>query len=176
MVCPSGTWFENRPHLKPSIHLEWNPKHIIVQWVGIGTHTFSHTYQLLLYIVDAPNVDIFVVWYQLSNSLVIEASLCFQPILYAGLQLIVPKCCPMTVSYEERDENHREPSLGWWWWVIKHFPLKMLQEPLHYCCSMLPSIVMKKDNTWAQHSYSLVLNKGNKLQHTFHIWQETLLF
>ena len=23
----------------PSIHLAWNPKHLIVQWVGIGTHT-----------------------------------------------------------------------------------------------------------------------------------------
>ena len=23
----------------PSIHLAWNPKHVIVQWVGIGTHT-----------------------------------------------------------------------------------------------------------------------------------------
>ena len=46
--------------------------------------------------------------YQLSKTLVIEASrLCFQPILYAGLLLIVPKCCPTAVSYEEIDENHR---------------------------------------------------------------------
>ena len=42
VVCPSGAWFENRPHLTPSIHLAWNPKHIIVQWVGIGTHTHTH--------------------------------------------------------------------------------------------------------------------------------------
>ena len=35
VVCPSGAWFENRPHLTPSIRLAWNPKHIIVQWVGI---------------------------------------------------------------------------------------------------------------------------------------------
>ena len=104
----------------------------------------------------------FVAWYQLSNILVIEASrLCFQPILYADLQLIVPKCCsPTTVSYEERDTNHREPSPGGWWWVIKHFPLKMLHEPLCCSCSMRPSIVMKKNNTWEQHSSSLVLNKG----------------
>ena len=39
VVCPSGAWFENRPHLTPSIHLAWNLKHLIVQWVGIGTHT-----------------------------------------------------------------------------------------------------------------------------------------
>ena len=39
VVCPSGAWFKNRPHLTPSIHFAWNPKHIIVQWVGIGTHT-----------------------------------------------------------------------------------------------------------------------------------------
>ena len=26
------------------IHLVWNPKHVIVQWVGIGTHTHTHTY------------------------------------------------------------------------------------------------------------------------------------
>ena len=72
------------------------------------------TYQLLLYIVDAPTLTYFVAWYQLSNTLVIESSrLCFQPILYAGLQLIVPKYCPpTTVSYEERDKNHREPSPG----------------------------------------------------------------
>ena len=38
VVCPSGAWFENRPHLTPSIHLAWNPKHVMVQWVGIGTH------------------------------------------------------------------------------------------------------------------------------------------
>ena len=43
VVCPSGAWFENRPHLMPSIHLAWNPKHVIVQWVGIGTHTHTHT-------------------------------------------------------------------------------------------------------------------------------------
>ena len=71
--------------------------------------------------------------------------LCFQTILYAGL---VPKCCPpMTVSYKERNENNREPSPGGCWWVIKHFPPKMLQEPLCCSCSMRPSIVMKKDNT-----------------------------
>ena len=43
VVCPSGAWFENRPHLTPSIHLTWNPKHVIVQRVGIGTHTHTHT-------------------------------------------------------------------------------------------------------------------------------------
>ena len=42
VVCPSGAWFENRLHLKPSIHLVWNPKHVIVQWVDIGTHTYTH--------------------------------------------------------------------------------------------------------------------------------------
>ena len=40
VVCPSGAWFENRPYLTPSIHLPWNPKRIIVQWVGIETHIF----------------------------------------------------------------------------------------------------------------------------------------
>ena len=44
MVCPSGAWFENRPHLTPSIHLAWNPKLVIVQWVGIGTHIHTHTH------------------------------------------------------------------------------------------------------------------------------------
>ena len=39
MVCLRSAWFENRPHLTPSIHPVWNPKHVIVQWVGIGTHT-----------------------------------------------------------------------------------------------------------------------------------------
>ena len=49
MVCPSGAWFENRPHLMPSICLAWNPKHVIVQWVGIGTHTFTVVYLKLHY-------------------------------------------------------------------------------------------------------------------------------
>ena len=90
--------------------------------------------------------------------------MCVQPILYAGLQLIVPKYCrPTTVSYEERDENYREPSPGGWWRVIKHFPSKTLQEPLCFNCSTRPSIIMKKYNTWGQHSSSLVLNKGNRI-------------
>ena len=37
MVCPSGAWLKNRPHLTPSICLVWNPKCVIVQWVGIRT-------------------------------------------------------------------------------------------------------------------------------------------
>ena len=39
VVCPSSAWFENRPHLTPFICLAWNPKRVIVQWVGIDTHT-----------------------------------------------------------------------------------------------------------------------------------------
>ena len=45
VVCPSGAWFENKPHLTPSIHLVWNPKRIIVQLVGIGTHFYSEIRQ-----------------------------------------------------------------------------------------------------------------------------------
>ena len=41
MACPSSAWFENRLHITPSIRLAQNPKCVIVQWVGIGTHTFS---------------------------------------------------------------------------------------------------------------------------------------
>ena len=148
-----------------------------VKIINILFATFSHTYQLLLYTVDAPTYTFVVAWYQLSYTLVVEASrMCFEPILYACLQLTVPKCCPpTTVSYEERDENHREPSPGRWWWVIEHFPSKTLQE--HFCSSfnMRPSTVMEKDNTWGHHSSSLVLNKGIKLQHELHIWWETIV-
>ena len=41
VVCPSGAWFENIPHSTPSIRPVRNPKRVIVQWVGIGTHMFS---------------------------------------------------------------------------------------------------------------------------------------
>ena len=41
VVCPSSAWFENRPHSTPCIHLAWNPKHVIVQCVGIRTHTHT---------------------------------------------------------------------------------------------------------------------------------------
>ena len=41
VVCPSSAWFENRPHSISSICLVQNPKRLIVQWVGIGTHTLS---------------------------------------------------------------------------------------------------------------------------------------
>ena len=44
VVCPNGAWIENWPHSMPSIRLAWNPKRIIVQWVGIETHTHTHTY------------------------------------------------------------------------------------------------------------------------------------
>ena len=37
VVCPSGAWFENRPHLTQSIRLARNPKRVIVQWVGTRT-------------------------------------------------------------------------------------------------------------------------------------------
>ena len=43
VVCPSGAWFENRPHLTPSIRLARNPKRVIVQWVGIRTDIVSRT-------------------------------------------------------------------------------------------------------------------------------------
>ena len=84
----------------------------------------------------------------------------------------MPKFCPpKSVLYKERDENHREPSLGGWWWVIKHFPSKTLQEPLSYSCSVWLSTVIKKDNTWGQHPTSLFLNKGIESQHALHIWR-----
>ena len=105
--------------------------------------------------------------YQLSNTLVVEASrLCFQPIstvicnsLWQNVILL------WQFHYEERGENHREPCPGRWWWEIKHFPLKTLQERAYCSCSMRPSIVMKKSNTWEQHPSSLVLNKRIELQH-----------
>ena len=43
MVCPSGEWFENRPHLTPFFRLAWNQKRVIVQWVCYCTHTHTHT-------------------------------------------------------------------------------------------------------------------------------------
>ena len=39
VVCPSGASFENKPYSRPSIRHAWNPKCVIVQWVGIRTHT-----------------------------------------------------------------------------------------------------------------------------------------
>ena len=49
VVCPSGAWLENRPNLTPSIRLAWNPKRVIVQWVGIGTHSSSIVIGYLAY-------------------------------------------------------------------------------------------------------------------------------
>ena len=34
---------KNRPHSTPSIRLARNPKHVIVQWVGIATHRYVFT-------------------------------------------------------------------------------------------------------------------------------------
>ena len=94
----------------------------------------------------------------------------------ASAASFVPKCCPpTTVSYEEIHENHREPSPGGWWWVIKHFPSKTIQVPLRCSCSVRPSTVMKKDNIWGKYSSLLVLNKGIELQHALHIWRETIV-
>ena len=47
LVCPSGAWIENRPHWTPPICLALNPKHVIVQWVGIGTHTLIDPHSVL---------------------------------------------------------------------------------------------------------------------------------
>ena len=65
-VCPSCAWIENRPHSMPSICLAWNLKHIIVQWVGIGTHTHKHTHThifitvpILIYFVIKMICDMF---------------------------------------------------------------------------------------------------------------------
>ena len=38
VVCQTGAWIENRSHSTPSIRPARNPKGVIVQWVGIGTH------------------------------------------------------------------------------------------------------------------------------------------
>ena len=46
VVCPSGAWFENRPHSSPSIRLARNPKHVIVQWVEIRTDRQFNSYPL----------------------------------------------------------------------------------------------------------------------------------
>ena len=41
VVYPSGAWFENRPCSTPSICPVQDLKCVIVQWVGIGTHTHN---------------------------------------------------------------------------------------------------------------------------------------
>ena len=77
-------------------------------------------------------------------------------------------CAKMLSSYEERDENHREPSLGGWWWLIKHFSSKTLQGAAEHC---------HKEGQYLRITFLVAfLNKGIELQHALHIWQETLLF
>ena len=49
VVCPSGAWIENRPHSTPSIRLAQNPKHVTVQWVGIGTHILFKILPILMH-------------------------------------------------------------------------------------------------------------------------------
>ena len=72
VVCPSGAWFENRSHLTPTIHFLWNPKRIIVQWVGIGTHT-SYVQETVKFIkplyglYEANLCDLIIVSYSILN-------------------------------------------------------------------------------------------------------------
>ena len=49
VVCPSGAWFENRPHSMPSIRLARNPRRIIVQWVGIWNKQTNKQQTNILY-------------------------------------------------------------------------------------------------------------------------------
>ena len=88
-------------------------------------------------------------------------------------------CAKMLSSYDRFIQGKRwksqEPSPDGWWWVIKHFPSKTLQEPLCCSCSMRPSIVLKKHNKWGKLSSLLVLNKGIELEHALHIWRETIV-
>ena len=127
----------------------------------------------------------FATWYQLSKILVIEAShLCFQPILYAGLHLIVLKCCPpTTVSYEERYENYRERSPGGSWWVIKHFPSKTLRSlfvAAAVCGRALPWRTIPEDNIprrffWIKESnYSMHSTFGRRLYCFRHVYGLTM--
>ena len=54
ILVPHVMWsaqaVHDKPHLMPSIHLAWNPKCIIVQWVGFGTHT-RYDYWMSCYII-----------------------------------------------------------------------------------------------------------------------------
>ena len=107
---------------------------------------------------------------------IIKAScLCFQLILYAGLQLNVLKFPPKTVSYEERYEDHREPSPGRWRWVIKLFPSKMLRHL--FVAAAVCGWVLSWRRTISENNIPsrLFWNKGIELQHMLHIWQETLV-
>ena len=54
VVCPSGACFENRPHLTTFIRLAWNPKRVIVQWVGIKTDRHTALFYCLYYLVCRP--------------------------------------------------------------------------------------------------------------------------
>ena len=49
VVCPSGAWFENRPHLTPSIRLARNPKRVIVHWVGIRTDRYYNSFPIFFF-------------------------------------------------------------------------------------------------------------------------------
>ena len=69
VVCPSG---ENRPYSTPSIRLTRNPKHVIVQWVGIGTHTHTSRFvRLQSYMMRGAYVRI--TWCQLTFILTLGA-------------------------------------------------------------------------------------------------------
>ena len=76
VFCTSGAWFENRPHLTPSIHLAWNPKHVIVQWVGIGTHTHTNNFVsvCILYLASYDNqwCQVAILIYQFNYALYID--------------------------------------------------------------------------------------------------------
>ena len=87
-------------------------------------------------------VPAFQLPFQGKQSLVFSASLLCLSVAHFLCQNAV---LLSTISCEERVKI-RGSKVWVVWWVIKHFPLKMLQEPLCHSCSLCPSIVMKKDN------------------------------
>ena len=67
-----------------------------------------------------------------------------------------------------------EPNPSGWWWAIKHFPTKMLQEPLWSKLQYAAEHSREEGQYLRATFQSLVLNKGIELQYALHIWRETL--
>ena len=111
--------------------------------------TFSHTYQLLLYIVNASDVNIFCSMVQTFQYPCHRSQ---PPVLSANsLRWSAAHCAKMLSSYDCFIRGKRQKSQGAKSGRMmvddKTLPSKTLQEPLSCSCIMRPSIVLKKDNT-----------------------------
>ena len=119
VVCPSGAWLKNRPHSTLSICLVQNPKHVIVQWVCIGTHT--HTFQSYNFMLN--NWDPYYAYlYCLLTE--VESEVLWKEVHCTGEQMSSGSQLPHAAAHVHTISGKYNLSLAHWY--LRYIPCSLL--------------------------------------------------